>query len=459
MQWLLLVFAFVTMTILRRFAPLAPVEARATLSFGFLLFAAYIGGAIAQRSRLRLPRIVGYLVVGFVAGAGWFGLIREDEVQALSPIANGALALIALAAGCELDLRAVVLPGARRAQLLRVLAGGMVAPLILVALVVLTVSPWFPLTAHQPFRDALALALVLGTMAAIVSPTTTLALVTDVGAEASPLARTMVELTIVQAVAGVLLLLVVLAVAQPLATGGAVTPGIAIRGMLQLVGSVAAGAVLGLTALPYLRVVRERYLEWTLLVAAFIVAQVVRLVQADPVLVALAAGVALRNIDPREGERLRGELKRCAVPVYVVFFALAGAGLSLDALNEMWPWALLLVGLRFNALRWGWRFAGGEYPKYGWLGLVSQSGLAITLAALLRRAFPESNVSLEALLVAMIGVHQVAGPVCFQWALRRTGELAEREDNDLDVPETALAIGNVAGGGGSGGSGGRNSGM
>ena len=88
MQWLLLLFALVLMAMLRRVAPLGPVEARATLSLGLLLFAAYVGGGIAQRSRLRLPRIVGYLIVGFVAGSGWLGLIRADEVQALSPIAS-----------------------------------------------------------------------------------------------------------------------------------------------------------------------------------------------------------------------------------------------------------------------------------------------------------------------------------------------------------------------------------
>src|SRR5205085_1971875 len=87
------------------------------------------------------------------------------------------------------------------------------------------------------------------------------------------------------------------------------------------------------------------------------------------------------NVDPREGDRLRGELKRCAVPVYVVFFALAGSGLDLDALATMWPWALLLVGLRIHGLRWGARWAGGELAQYGWLALISQGGLAITLAA------------------------------------------------------------------------------
>ncbi|HET9386963.1 MAG TPA: hypothetical protein VFO67_17650, partial [Gemmatimonadales bacterium] len=29
--------------------------------------------------------------------------------------------------------------------------------------------------------------------------------------------------------------------------------------------------------------------------------------------------------------------------------------------------------------------------------------------------------------VAMIGVHQLAGPICFQWALRRTGEFTQVE--------------------------------
>ena len=433
MQWLLLLFALVLMAMLRRVAPLGPVEARATLSLGLLLFAAYVGGGIAQRSRLRLPRIVGYLIVGFVAGSGWLGLIRADEVQALSPIANGALALIALAAGCELDVRSLVLRGERRRTMLRMMTRGMAIPFVLVTLVVLTVSPWFPITAHQPFRDCIALALVLGAMAAIVSPTTTLALVTDIGAEGT-LARTMVDLTSVQAVAGVLLLIIILAIAQPLATGGTVTPGIAVRGVLLLFGSIAAGAAVGLAAAQYLRVLRERYVEWVLLIAAFIVAQIVRLVQLDPVLVALAAGVTLRNVDPRS------ELKRCAVPVYVVFFALAGASLDLEALAGMWPWALLLVGLRIHGLRWGARWAGGELAQYGWLASISQGGLAITLAALLRRAFPESNVSLEALLVAMIGMHQIAGPVCFQWALRRTGEVREREKNERDVPETAVAV-------------------
>jgi len=42
-----------------------------------------------------------------------------------------------------------------------------------------------------------------------------------------------------------------------------------------------------------------------------------------------------------------------------------------------------------------------------------------------RRAFPEWGVSLETLVVAIIGVHELVGPICFRRALRRAGGITE----------------------------------
>jgi len=145
----------------------------------------------------------------------------------------------------------------------------------------------------------------------------------------------------------------------------------------------------------------------------------------ETILIALTAGFYLENFAPAEGARLRGLLQRGRLAVYLVVFAVAGAGLQLDTLRELWPWVLLLVALRALGLRLGTRLAGGD--RHGWLGLVSQSGVAIGLAAAARRAFPEWGVSLEALVVVMIGVHEIAGPICFRRALRLTGEVTEGE--------------------------------
>jgi Kef-type K+ transport system membrane component KefB len=125
--------------------------------------------------------------------------------------------------------------------------------------------------------------------------------------------------------------------------------------------------------------------------------------------------------------------------VYVAFFALTGAGLRIGVLADLWPWVLLLVGLRIVGLRYGMLWAGrhsGVPPalaRFGWLGLVSQAGVALGLAQLARRAFPQWGVSLETLIVAMIGVHEMAGPICFRTALVRAGEVTE-ETPDAEAP-------------------------
>lgn len=437
MQWLTLAFTLVAMALLQRLARGGPLDARATLALGFLVLAAHLGGALAQR--LRLPRITGFLVTGFVVGPAWLGLVRPDEISALSAFSTGALALIAFGVGSELRLAAL---RDERMALLRIAAGTIAFPFAAVALVVLTVSPWFPLTAHQPFRDALVVALALGTVAAVSSPTLTWALMTDVGVSPhAPFARTILSVSVVQDIVAVVLAVLLLAIAPFLANAGAATPGLAAGVALQLVGSIAAGVVLGAAIAQYAKVI-HRHLVLVLIGVAFVVIQAVRLIGLEAVLIALAAGCTLENAFPIEAERIRSQLKRCAIPVYVVFFALAGSGLQLGSLAEMWPWALLLAALRVTGLRAGLRWAGRHpavSPKlatYGWLGLVSQGGLAVTLAAILRRAFPEWNVSLESLLVAMIGVQQAVGPVCLQWALRITGEVSE----DVHVAERPALV-------------------
>ena len=434
MQWLMLVFTFIVWTVLQRLARGAggAVEARATVALGLLIVAAYLAGTIAQR--FRIPRIIGYLAAGFFAGPAWLGLIRGDELAVLETIASGALALIAFAAGGELTLDA--LRGPQRNTLLRVTAGAIAVPFIAVALVALTVSAWFPLSAHQPFEDALAIALALGALATVASPVVTWAVISDSGAS-GPVSRTVRDVTILQDLGAIVVFVVVLALTRLFASHGAVTPGIGLHALLVLGGSVLAGAALGYAAGQYLHGI-DGHLEWVLLVFAFVISQALRLAGLDPVLVALAAGIALRNVSKggMASDRVRAELARCAVPVYVVFFALAGSNLHLAALAEIWPWALLFAGLRAVGLWAGLRWAGRhgtintDLVDYGWLGLISQGGLAITLAAILRRAFPEWNVSLEALAIAMIGAHQLAGPICFQWALRRTGEITRVEETD-----------------------------
>ena len=422
------------MAFLHRVTAGGPLEARATLAFGFLLLAAYVGGEIARRARL--PRLTGYLLVGFAVGPAWLGLVRREEVDALRFIGDAAAALIALAAGAELT-RDALRQGGGRVAFARLASGAIVFPFLAVSLVLLSVSPWFPLTRHQPVGDAVVVALVLGTLAAASSPVVTMAIMSELDAR-GPVARTLLGVTVVQDIAVAILFALVLVLGRTLTSAGALNVAVAGTAILRLVGSAAAGALLGFALGRYLSLVRRDTVLF-LVATAFVAAEGARLMQLETLIIALAAGFYLENFAPAEGERLRRELKRGSLPVYVAFFALTGAGLRVGVLADLWPWILLLVGLRLVSVRYGLLWAG-RHPSVtpamardGWLGLISQAGMALGLAQLARRAFPEWGVSLETLIVAMIGVHQVAGPICFRMALVRAGEVTE-ERRDAETP-------------------------
>jgi Kef-type K+ transport system membrane component KefB len=446
MRWVASLFALsLMMALFHRLTEAGPLEARATLALGFLLLAAFLGGDLAKK--LHLPRITGFLVTGFIVGPAWFGLVREDEVTALRFISDATVALIAFAAGSALTLGAL---REQRTALVRLATGAIVFPFVAVTLVVLTVTPWFPLTVHQPFGDAATAALVLGVLAAASSPAVTMALITELEARGR-FSRAILSTTIVQDVVVVLLLTLVLALGKALASSGALNLGLAGTALWHLGGSVAAGVALGVLLDQYLRRV-QRDTALFLVATAFVTAEVARLTGVETMLVAVTAGFYLENFSPVQGERLRAELKRGALPVYVVFFALAGAGLHVGALAELWPWVLLLIGLRAVSLRAGMRWAGRhaavtpDLARDGWLGLISQAGMALGLAQVARRAFPEWGISLETLLVTMIGVHEVVGPICFRRALIRVGEVTEGE-HDARKPEMGGPAVAAAGGG------------
>src|SRR5881296_2476771 len=127
------------MALLHRVTARGPLEARATLSLGFLLLAAYLGGELARRARA--PRLTGYLLVGFAVGPPWLGLVRREEVDALQFIEDAAVALIALTAGSELTLDTL---RQSRVALARLAIGAIALPVAAVTLVVASVGSRFP---------------------------------------------------------------------------------------------------------------------------------------------------------------------------------------------------------------------------------------------------------------------------------------------------------------------------
>jgi hypothetical protein len=148
-------------------------------------------------------------------------------------------------------------------------------------------------------------------------------------------------------------------------------------------------------------------------------------------LAALVAGIVLARFDAETAGLLRSRFDVHAGALAAGAFALLGVRLDAASLLELWPWVLLVAGLRAVGLYWGGRWAARDplvtrdLARSGWLGLISQAGVGLLLAAAGRRAFPEWGVSFEGLAVALVALHAVVGPICLRRALERRPALTE----------------------------------
>jgi len=84
------------------FLPQYPLEPNPLLLFGFLLLAGVIGGEVVQRV-LAVPRIVGYVVIGLLLGAGGLNVLDARLTREAWIFVELALGLLLFELGCRLD--------------------------------------------------------------------------------------------------------------------------------------------------------------------------------------------------------------------------------------------------------------------------------------------------------------------------------------------------------------------
>ena len=431
--------AFVLITamvfLIQRFAPGEGVGL--VLALGFSLVAAGLLGEAADR--VRLPRLSGYLLFGLLCGPYLLNLITTSMARDLQVINAFAIALIAFVAGLELNLARL------RPQLraMLVVGGLTIAGLIAILTLLLWLAwPWLPLPDPGSTMSRLAAALVTAALVVSFSPTVSIAVIADSRAR-GPLS----ELTIAIVVLGDMALILVFALAMQLArwAEGAAAGDVSVLGLLawEVLGSLAFGAIAGALFAFYLQRV-HRALTLALLGLCALLATLSPALDFELVLSGLAAGLVVENIAPPAGDRLKVAVERGALPVLIVFFAAAGASLQLDALAVLGWTALVLAAIRLGLIRAitarAVRAAGlPAFPaRLVWMGLVSQAGVTLGLATIVAVEFPEWGAAVQTLVVALTGLHLLAGPILFRAALVRAGEVGQL---DADAALSAAPAG------------------
>lgn len=398
-----------------------PIGAGPALSVGYLLLTAFFLGGLFKA--LRLPKLTGYLVAGMVAGASGLDLLPAASLDDLQIFTGVAIALIALTAGTELELRSMrpLLRTIRWVTLLAVVGGALVLSAVVFAL-----QGLLPFMSALTVAQRVAISLVLGVVMSAQSPAVVVALRTELAAD-GPVCRIVLGVVVIADLVVILLFAGTSTIANAAIAGeGAGFGGTMLRLSWELGGSIAAGLGIGLLLALYLRRVGAGAALFVLVVA-FVVAEVGHRVGLDPLLVALAAGVLIRNAT-RQGDALHHAIEGSSLPVYLVFFAVAGATIHLDVLAVVGVPAVVLVLVRGGAFLLGssvaCRIAGTPAQARRWVGfgLLPQAGLALALSMLFTKTFPSFGAEAGALTLGIVAINELVAPVLYRFALVRSGE-------------------------------------
>ncbi|MEO8874447.1 MAG: cation:proton antiporter [Polyangiaceae bacterium] len=399
---------------------------------GFLLLAGTLFSELGEI--IGLPHLTGYLLAGIIAGPFVLHLIDHDTVTRLSMVDRLALSLIALAGGAELKLDMVKkgIKSLAWATLIQCLAG-----LILMTGVFIACSPLIPFTQALTLMQLCGVGLLWGMLAITRSPSACLGILSQTRAE-GPIARFSLAFIMSSDVVVVVLLAGVMTLARPLISPDA-SFSLAVFSTLgkEILGSIALGTTIGLALAAYLHLWGKQLLV-VFIVLGFGVNEGINYIHFEPLLAFLVAGFVVQNFS-KHGGRFLEAIEQTGGVVYVIFFASAGAHLDITLLKTLWPVALVLCGTRaaitYGASRFAARLAGDPpvVEKWAFSGLISQAGIALGIASLIVREFPQFGSGFSALAIAAVAINEMIGPIIFKLALDKNRESKSNEEGKIDV--------------------------
>ncbi|MBG7631658.1 MAG: TrkA family potassium uptake protein, partial [Bacteroidetes bacterium] len=109
--------------------------------------------------------------------------------------------------------------------------------------------------------------------------------------------------------------------------------------------------------------------------------------------------------------------------IYIIFFTLTGASLSIQTLMSVFGIAVGLFFLRMITMFFGGIFgvyAANDFKKYAfiaWMPYLTQAGVALGLATIISDVFPGWGHEFETIIIAIIVLNQIIGPPLFKWSL------------------------------------------
>jgi len=381
----------------------------ALLVFGGLLLFGLIAGYVVSKSPW-VPRLTGYLLVGFLLGAGGLNLLSGEVLDVTNVFADIAVALVVYQLGRYVDigwlrrekwLLATVITSA-------VLCFGLVSAALI----------WFG-------TDS-TMALLGGVMAIATAPAVVLVVLRDLKAEGQ-VTRRLAAMTALNNFVAVLAAYALLPVIAHEA-------GTAVWTLIQhtlysLVGSALLAYLTYWLMMPLARLLgREGSWQFVLVISVIALAiGVAHALHLPVMLTMLIFAIMSKNLD-RQFDLMELEFGVANELFVVMLFVTVGASMRLTDLTVIGFSVLILIAARFVAMALG-VFLFARQARMNWrqaglltLGTLPMTEVGVGLMQTVSSLYPHTTANVLPLLAGTLIVLEFLGPIATQFALIKSGE-------------------------------------
>ena len=366
---------------------------------------------------MKITGIVGYIIAGILIGPEVLGIIHLSSFE-IETMTNVALGFVAFIIGGELTI-----------SLLRKMGKSIIAIIIgesIGAFIVVFIGIYI-LTNNLP------LSILFAAMAPASAPAGAVAVIHEYKAKG--------KLTnAILAVVGFDDGLAVLIYAFSIAIVGVVLSGVfSVSTMLfepirTIGGALLIGSSIGLVfGVIFKRLIEREEIIALSITAIFITAGLSVLLDVSLILSCMSLGMIIINLYPQDNKPVFEHIKSISLPIYILFFVIAGINLNLGLLISIGAIGIVYIICRSIGL------IGGSYlaalaskadpvirDNIG-LGILSQAGVAIGLSLiasnkLLELGHPELGTLVVTVVAATTVVFEIIGPLSARFAITRSGE-------------------------------------
>ena len=393
--------------------------------FGLALFGGTIGGRIF--SKLKIPQVVGYIIIGIAIGQTGLGIIDASVITKLEPFSYFALGLIGFMIGGELKKEIFKKYGKQFMYIL--FFEGFTAFLIVFILVF--IAGYFLL---DDLNITISLALLLGAIASATAPAATTDVLWEYKSK-GPLTTAVLGIVALDDAFSLLLFAIASSIAGVLVGSGADGNSLLysiFHPILDITISISLGISGGLILSKSLKKYKEE--DKILALSIGLILLVLGLSIAfnlDMLIAAMSMGAVVINFTPKKSEEIFTLVGKFTPPIYVLFFVFVGAKLNLESMTSfMFILAILyLIGRTAGKMlgaNFGARISHAPITvqKYLPFTLFSQAGVAIGLSILAGQRFEgEVGNAIIIVITATTFIVQLIGPSFVKFAITKAKEV------------------------------------